>query len=523
MNLLRATATIGSLTLLSRIAGFARDVLQATLMGAGMAADAFLIAQRLPNLFRALFAEGAFSAAFVPMFNRQVGADGGRLDGARQFAEEVLAVLLPVLLLFTVVMVAGAAPVVWALTGGFPDASPDKFALTVHFTRLTFPYLMLISLTAMLGALLNSVGRFAVNAAAPILLNLVLIAGLLWSGGDDDVAAARTQALCVTLGGIVQLVWLIWSCRRAGLSLRLRWPRLSPQVRTLMKLILPAALGAGAVQINLVISTALAARFLGEGAVSWLYYADRLNQLPLGIIGIGVGTALLPTMSRLIGGDDAPAAIAQQNRAIELVLLLTLPAAAGLVVAAEPIIRVLFEHGQFRPADTSATAAALAGFALGLPAYVLIKALTPGFHARADTQTPVRVALAAMLVNLAANLALIWPLGHVGIAVGTAISAWMNGFVLWWLLRRRGHFQLDARARRLLPRLMLATAAMVAVLLALVPWLAVTPDQAFAAQVIRLALLISAGGMAYLGAARLLGLFTFAALFARLRARRKPT
>ncbi len=521
MNLLRATATIGGLTLLSRIAGFVRDVLQATLIGAGMAADAFLIAQRLPNLFRALFAEGAFAAAFVPMFNRQVGADGGRLDGARAFAEDVLAVLLPFLLLFTVVMVAAAAPVVWALTGGFPDASADKFALTVHFTRLTFPYLMLISLTSLLGGLLNSVGRFAVNAAAPILLNLVLIAGMLWSAGGENVEAARTQALCVTLGGIAQLAWLMWSCNKAGLSLRLRWPRLTAQVRQLLKLIVPAALGAGAVQINLLVSTALAARFLGEGAVSWLYYADRLNQLPLGIIGIGVGTALLPAMSRLLGGGDEAGAVAQQNRAIELVLLLTLPAAAGLVVAAEPIIRVLFEHGAFRAADTAATAAALAGFALGLPAYVLIKVLTPGFHARADTQTPVRVALASMLVNLVANLLLVWPLGHVGIAVGTAISAWMNAFTLAWLLRRRGHFQLDARARRLLPRLVLATALMVAALLLLDRWLAVAADQGFAVQVMQLGLLISAGGLAYLVAARLMGLFTLAALFARVRARRK--
>lgn len=520
MNLLRATATIGSFTLLSRIAGFVRDVLQASLMGAGMAADAFLIAQRLPNLFRALFAEGAFASAFVPMFNRQVGADGGRIDGARRFAEDVLAVLLPVLLLFTAVMTAGAAPVVWALTGGFPDASPEKFALTVDFTRLTFPYLMLISLTSLLGGLLNSVGRFAVNAAAPVLLNIVLIAGLLWSGGSDDVAAARVQALCVTLGGIAQLLWLLWSCGRAGISLKLRLPRLTPQVRTLMALIVPAALGAGAVQVNLLISTALAARFLGEGAVSWLYYADRLNQLPLGIIGIGVGTALLPTMSRLIGADDAPAAIGQQNRAMELVLILTLPAAAGLVVAAEPIVALLFEHGQFSHADSLATAAALAGFALGLPAYVLIKVLTPGFHARSDTATPVRVALAAMLVNLVANLVLVWPLGHVGIALGTAIAAWINAGVLAWLLVRRGHFALDARARRLLPRLVAATAAMAAVLLAALPMLPMLPLAGTLGEATGVALLIGGGGLAYLAAARLLGVFTLAGLVAQLKRKR---
>ena len=517
MNLVRATATIGSLTLISRIGGFIRDVLQATLMGAGMAADAFLIAQRLPNLFRALFAEGAFASAFVPMFNRQVGADGGRIDGAQRFAEDVLAVLLPFLLVFTAVMVAGAAPVVWALTGGFPDAAPEKFALTVDFTRLTFPYLMLISLTSLLGGLLNSVGRFAVNAAAPILLNIVLIAGLLWSGGGDDVATARVQALCVTLGGIAQLLWLLWSCGRAGIRLRLRLPRLPPQVRELMRLIVPAALGAGAVQVNLLISTALAARFLGDGAVSWLYYADRLNQLPLGIIGIGVGTALLPAMSRLIGADDAAGAIAQQIRALELVLILTLPAAAGLAVAAQPIVALLFQHGQFTAADTAATAAALAGFALGLPAYVLIKVLTPGFHARSDTSTPVRIALAAMLVNLVGNLALVWPLGHVGIAIGTAISAWVNVGLLWWHLAKRGQFALDARARRLLPRLGLANAAMVGVLYAAMPGLAPLASRGFALQGAALALLIGGAGLAYLGAARLLGLFTLKGLVAQVK------
>ena len=517
MNLVRATATIGSLTLLSRIGGFVRDVLQATLMGAGLAADAFLIAQRLPNLFRALFAEGAFASAFVPMFSRQVGADDGRIDGAKRFAEDVLAVLLPFLLLFTAIMVVGAAPVVWALTGGFPDASPQKFALTVDLTRLTFPYLMLISLTSLLGGLLNSVGRFAVNAAAPILLNVVLIAGLLWSGGGDDVAAARVQALCVTLGGIAQLLWLMWSCGKAGISLKLRLPRLTPQVKLLLKLILPAALGAGAVQVNLLISTALAARFLGEGAVSWLYYADRLNQLPLGIIGIGVGTALLPTMSRLIGAQDLAGAVAQQNRALELVLILTLPAATGLVIAAQPIIALLFQHGQFSAADTAATAAALSAFALGLPAYVLIKVLTPGFHARSDTSTPVRVALGAMLVNLVANLALVWPLGHVGIALGTAISAWMNAGVLWWLLVRRGQFALDARARRLLPRLAIATAGMAAVLVAATPLVAPLAHNGLATRAMAVALLIGGAGLAYLAAARLLGLFTLAGLIAQVK------
>jgi putative peptidoglycan lipid II flippase len=456
------------------------------------------------------------------MFNRRVGADRGSLDGARAFAEAVLAVLVPALVLFTAVMVVGAAPVVWALTGGFPDASPAKFALTVDFTRLTFPYLMLISIVSLLGGLLNSVGRFAVNAAAPILLNLVLIAALLWSHGDDQASAARTQALAVTLGGVAQLIWLMWSCSRAGIGLSLRRPRLTPEVRQLLALIGPAALGAGAVQVNLLISTALAARYLGDGAVSWLYYADRLNQLPLGIIGIGVGTALLPAMSRAIGAGDAQAAIAQQNRAIELVLLLTLPAAAGLAALAAQIINVLFEHGAFTAADTSQTARALAAFAMGLPAYVLIKVLTPGFHARGDTRTPVQVALGSMLVNLAANLALVWPLGHAGIALGTALAAWVNAGVLALLLVRRGAFVLDATARRRLPRFALATLAMLAAL-ALADQAAAliaTRADALPWRAAALALLLGAGGLAYLAAARALGLFTFAGLKAQLKRKR---
>ena len=522
MNLIRATATIGGLTLISRILGFVRDMLMARFVGAGMAADAFLIAFRLPNLFRALFAEGAFSAAFVPMFNRQVGADGGNLTNAKRFAEDVLAVLFPVLVVFTAIMIIGAVPIVWALTGGFPDADPDKFALTVDFTRLTFPYLALISLVSLLGGILNSLGKFSVAAAAPILLNVALIAGLLGFNSADAVQTARVQALCVTIGGILQFGWLMLACHRADVRLRLRWPRLNDRVRTLLRLILPAALGAGAVQVNLLISTALAARFLPEGAVSFLYYADRLNQLPLGMIGIGVGTALLPALSRQLAAGNDGAAGHTQNRAIELVLVLTLPAAAALTVSATPIIRALLEHGRFMPADTLATANALAAFSLGLPAYVLIKVLTPGFHARQDTTTPVRIAVASMVVNLVGNLVLIWPLGHVGIALSTALAAWVNAGALFVVLRRRGHFGIDARLRRAGLRLLIAAAAMVGVLLVLNPLVAPFTGSGWLGRIVALSVLIGSGGMAYAVAARLLGIFTIAELRTQF-SRKGPT
>jgi putative peptidoglycan lipid II flippase len=516
MSLVRNTATIGGLTLVSRIAGFVRDMLMAQFVGAGFANDAFLIAWRLPNLFRALFAEGAFASAFVPMFNREVGREDGGLPAALDFAEQVLAILFPIVFLFTILMMAAAAPIVWAMTGGFPDGGPDKFALAVMLTRITFPYLALISLVSLLGGILNSVDRFWVNAAAPILLNICMIIGLVFFRGSTPVETAYTQAISVTVSGVAQLAWLVWACARAGTSLRIRRPRLNPKVRQLLHIIWPAALGAGAVQFNLLLSTSLAARFLPQGAVSYLYYADRLNQLPLGLIGIGVGTAMLPGLSRQIGAGDNASANTTQNRAIELSLVLTLPATAALLVAALPIIQALLQHGAFKMADTIASAHALAAFSLGLPAYILIKVLVPGFHARSDTRTPVRIALVAMLANLVGNLILIWPLQHVGLALSTAISAWINAGLLYVTLHKRGLFQVDARLRHVLIRLVLATLAMSGLLLVAGPWTTPHMHGDIIERVIWLGGLMVAAGIVYFGAAIALGAFRPAELKAQL-------
>jgi putative peptidoglycan lipid II flippase len=447
------------------VLGFARDTLSAQFLGAGFANDAFLIAWRLPNLFRALFAEGAFSSAFVPMFNRKMGRDDEGLPEALRFAEDVLSVLLPFLILFTLLMMLAAAPIVWAMTGGFPDGGPAKFELATKLTRITLPYLPLISLVSLCGGILNSLDRFWVNAAAPVLLNICLIAGLLFFRGHNDIETARTQAIAVTISGLCQLAWMVQACWGAGVKLRLKLPRLGPEVRKLLRIIWPAALGAGAVQFNLLISTSLAATYLPQGAVSYLYYADRLNQLPLGLIGIGVGTAMLPGLSRQIGKGDDAGALHTQNRAIELVLLLTLPATAALMISALPILRALLQHGAFTAADTLKSAAALSAFSFGLPAYILIKVLVPGFYARSDTKTPVRIALVSMLVNLAGNLILIWHFAHVGLAISTALSAWVNAGLLYWTLRRRGHFHVDARLARTAIRLVAATLVMSVLLL----------------------------------------------------------
>ncbi len=507
MNLVRATASIGGLTLVSRVLGMVRDMLMARFVGAGFASDAFLIAWRLPNLFRALFAEGAFAAVFVPMFNRRMAeadkdAAGSGLKAATDFAGQILSVLFPFLLIFTAIMIAATGPIVWAMTGGFPDGGPEKFTLASHLTQITFPYLALISLVSLLGGILNSLGRFWVNAAAPILLNIAMIVAILFFRGDTAVETAETQAIAVTVAGLLQLIWLILSCRAAGVSLKLSRPRLSPDVKKLLLLIGPAAVGQGAIQFNLLISTSLAARFLPQGAVSYLYYADRLNQLPLGLIGIGVGTAILPTLSRQIGGDDHKAAAYTQNRALELSLLLALPAAVALVVSATPLVRGVFQHGAFTAADTLGAASALAAFSVGVPAYVLIKVLTPGFYARQDTKTPVRLALLSMLVNLVGNLlsVLVLNAGFVGIALSTAASAWVNVILLWWALHKRDHMRFDDRFKARALRIVAAGAVMGAALALANPWIDPHTGRDFWERIVALTLLCG-GGAAVYGAA----------------------
>ena len=404
-------------------------------------------------------------------------------------------------------MMIATAPIVLAMTGGFPDGGPEKFDLAVHLTRITFPYLALISLVSLLGGILNSLNRFWVNAAAPVLLNIAMIVAILGFRGTSQAEIAETQAIAVTIAGALQLLWLIWSCRRAGVVLRLSRPSLSPDVKRLLWLIGPAALGQGAIQFNLLVSTSLAARFLEQGAVSYLYYADRLNQLPLGLIGIGIGTAILPSLSRQIGGGDSTAARHTQNRAMELALLLALPAAVALVVSAVPLVRGVFQHGAFTAADTIGASGALAAFSLGVPAYVLIKVLTPGFYARQDTKTPVRLAVVSMLVNLAGNLlsVLVLNAGFVGIALSTALAAWVNVVLLYAALHRRDHLQLDARFKAKAIRIMGASIAMGAALFVLNPWLDPYMGGRWQERVLALVALCGIGGAVYGIAVLLLG------------------
>jgi len=390
----------------------------------------------------------------VPLFAGMIAHDGKTV--AKRFAEDSLSVLLTALLIFVVLGEIFAPNLLDILAPGF-RADPDKFALTVGLTRITFPYLLFISLTALQGGILNSVWRFAATAATPMLLNIFLIGALVLV----RPISGEALAWALSLSGFAQFLWLMVSCRRAGLGLSLPWPRLTPEVKRMLKLMLPGVFGAGVTQLNLVVSTAVAS-LLPTGAVSYLYYADRLDQLPLAVVGIAVGTAILPSLSSQVRlGDDAGAK-ETQNRGLELALFLTLPAAVGLGVAAWPIMTVLFQRGAFGPVEANATAAALAAYAGGLPAFVLIKVMTPGFFARHDTATPVKVAVAAMATNLVltVGLGLMLPFRHVGIASATSIAGWVNALSLMVLLHRRGHFTLDERSRRIVPRIIAASIGM---------------------------------------------------------------
>ncbi len=477
MNLARALTTIGSWTLLSRVLGFVRDMLIARYLGAGFASDCFNAAFRLPNLFRSLFAEGAFSAAFVPAFAKKMREDSGGLGGARAFAEDVLAVFVPVLLLVTALAQLFMPWIAGLMFSGF-DAVPGKMDFTVQLSRLTFPYMMLISLAALLSGILNSLSRFAAAAATPIFLNLCLISAVVYWQPDlsphavrndprllaDFLASQRTtataQAIAVSISGALQFLWLLWACRRAGIGLHLRLPKLSPAVKNLLKVILPATLGAGIYQVSQFINSFFASH-LPQGAISHLFYADRLNQLPLGVVGIALGTAILPSISRFVAEDNKQAANDIHNRAAEMAMLVCLPATIALAVCALPLTKTFFLRGAFTLQDAQWTAYALMGLVVGLPAYVLIRVLTPGYFARGDTKTPVKTAAIGLAVNILLNVAALkLDLNVLGLALATALGAWVNCGLLYTLLHRHGHVWADARFKKRLVRQLVASAVM---------------------------------------------------------------
>jgi len=522
MKLYRAFATVGSLTMVSRVLGFARDILIAATLGSGAVADAFFVAFRFPNLFRRLFGEGAFNSAFVPLFSKRLEGEGAA--AAHGFAEEALAGLLFVLLLLTALAEIAMPLLMYVLAPGFSDV-PEKFDLAVLLTRIAFPYLLCMSLVALLSGALNAMGRFTMAAAAPILLNVVLILAILLAGAlglSNTPQSGVVLAWGVAVAGIVQLAALWIAARRAGLHFKIRAPRLSADMKRLIRLGVPGVIAGGVTQLNIVIGTIIAS--LQAGAVSYIYYADRLYQLPLGIVGIAIGVVLLPDLARNLRAGNHHSVMDNQNRSLEFALLLTVPAAVALTVAAEPIIRVMFERGAFRPSDTAATAAALAAFALGLPSFVLIKVFQPAFFAREDTRTPMRFAVCNMVLNVAGSIALFFTfrklglMPHVGIAIATTLSGWANAFLLWSALRQRGHFAADDRLRRnvwliLVSSLIMGTVIWLAAC-ALAPWLVAAVGSA--RQAAALALVLTAGLVVYAIAIQVTGVMRWGEFLRRL-------
>lgn len=458
MNLVKATGTIGGLTLISRIAGFGREMLMSRIMGASDAADAFLVSFRLPNTYRRLFGEGAFSAGFVPLFAQRLHGPGGE-EEAKRFSNEVLAVFLPTLILFTLVFQLIMPAFVAALSG----YSGDKLDLATFLTRITFPYLILISLVSLFSGVLNSLTKFAAAAFAPALLNLAMVAALVFVPVGGTVTATAL-AIAVTVGGVIQLALLMFATRRTGIKLRLARPRITPAVRQFTRVVVPATLGAGVYQISAFIDTFFLGR-LGTGAMSYFNYADRLNQLPLGVIGAALGTAILPQVSRHVGANEPKLAAKVQGQAAELAMLLCLPAALALSVAAQPLVLALFQGGEFTAADAKISALVLSIIVLGLPAYVLVKVLTPGFYSRQDTATPVKTAAFVLLANVALNFLLIPPFGIAGLAAAMAIASWLNCLILYVILHLRGHFRIERWLASRIARQLAAGVAMVAALL----------------------------------------------------------
>ncbi len=459
-KLLKSTATVGSMTLLSRISGLVRDMVFAYVMGSGWIADAFFVAFRIPNLFRRIFAEGAFSQAFVPVLSeRRAAATPAEV---RAFVDHTAGWLASALVVLTTLGVAFAPAVVTVIAPGF-RANPEQFTLTVDALRITFPYLLCISLVAMSAGVLNTWDRFAVPALTPVLLNLCLILAAFlfvpWLGN-----AALGLALGVLVAGVTQLAFQIPFLRRIDMLPKPRLAGRGEPVNRVFKLMMPAVFGASVTQINMLVNTILAS-FLVTGSVSWLYYSDRLMEFPLGVFGIALATVILPSLSKL-HADGSRARFSQLlDWSLRWTCLIALPASVGLMVLAGPIMTTIFQYGATTAYDVAMAAKSLMAFAFGLLGFVLVKVLAPGFFARQDTRTPVRIAVVAVLVNIVLSLALFTVLAHVGLALAISVAAWVNAGLLFRELVRLGVYSPDAGWGGLLLRIGAAALAMALVLI----------------------------------------------------------
>jgi len=445
-RLFKSTAVVGGNTLISRVLGLARDIVIARFFGAGAGTDAFFVAFKIPNFFRRLFAEGAFSQAFIPVLAETKVSDGEDLSETRALVVHTIGTLGGVLVLLTLLAELAAPWLIIVFGPGFYLEGGQKYDLTVEMLRITFPYLMLISLTGLAGAVLNSFGRFAVAAFTPVLLNLSLIGAAIYLAPmmDEPIVAL---AWGVFIAGVVQLAFQLPFLARLGMLGWPRWGSAHAGVRKIMRLMLPVIIGSSVLQINLVIDTIIAS-FLFTGSVTWLYYADRMVEFPLGVFAIALSTVILPTLSRQHAESDPEQFAKTLDWALRLALVVGLPATLGLFLLAEPIITSLFEYGGFTAGDVSMAALALMAYSIGLPAFILIKVLAPAYFSRQDTKTPVKIAIRAMFLNIALNVLFVVPMvylgingPHAGLALATGLAAWLNAWLLWRGLHQLGVFQ----------------------------------------------------------------------------------
>lgn len=490
-SVIRSSIVFAALTLVSRIAGFARDIAVTAVMGASrnIAGDAYNTALAFPNLFRRIFAEGAFAAAFVPAYSKVLDSDGP--EAADRLAKEALAT---VAMGSVVLVVIAQLTMPWIMryySPGFVE-DPAKFKLAVILTQITMPYLTCMVIAALFSGTLNARGRFVISGFYPTLLNLIMLAAILPQ--TDPIRAAYAASIAVVIAGVAQAALVWWGAARAGVRVGVVWPTLTPQVKQLLKTGAPAAFANSATQINIIIAAILASQVVGMR--TWMAAADRLWQLPLSLVGVAIGIALLPRLSQAVGAGDDDDARTSLDQALIWAMALALPAAAALMAMPTFLIDALFTRGEFVAFDAASTGLLLLHYGWGVPAFVLLRILQPAFFARGDTRTPMYTALVSVAVNAGLAFALFYALGFYGVAIATSTAAWVNVVQLWLILRTRGHYSIGAVVVARLARIALATGAMAALLLLAVSRRA-DLEALLGAKEIAVVAVAGAGGLAY--------------------------
>ena len=500
MNLLKSLAAVSSITMISRVLGFVRDTILARIFGAGVATDAFFIAFKLPNLLRRIFAEGAFSQAFVPILAEYKSQQGE--EATRTFVAYISGLLTLVLAVVTAIGILAAPWVVWATAPGFVD-SAEKYQLTTDLLRVTFPYILLISLSSLVGAILNTWNRFTVPAFTPTLLNVAMIAFAVWLTPYFN-PPIMALAWGVLAGGLAQLLYQLPALKKIGMLVLPRLNLRDAGVWRVLKQMLPAILGVSVSQISLIINTIFAS-FLVAGSVSWMYYADRLMELPSGVLGVALGTILLPTLAKTYANRDREEYSRILDWGLRLCFLLVLPCTLGLALLAEPLTVALFQYGKFSAVDAAMTQRALVAYSVGLLAIILVKVLAPGFYAQQNIRTPVKIAVFTLVCTQLFNLVLVGPLAHAGLALAISLGACLNAGLLFWKLRSHQLFQPQPGWVLFLCKLVLAVSLMSAVLLAGLHYLPAWEQGNMLERLLRLGVLIMAGVVTYFGCLYLCG------------------